>query len=201
MLARYQAALPPAQQAVYLVTMERSSSNQAATVGGIVLVGLGILFLVQQVVGFDIGHFGWPLFVLLPGLAFLAAYALGPRGAAGMAVPGCVLTTIGLIFAIQNTFNLWATWAYAWTLIIAAVGLGLTLQSERLGQPRAARTGIYMVESGLLGFVVFATLFELILDISHFGLGPLRGTLGPAVLILAGLYLLLRRRPRPASGV
>ena len=41
---------------------------------------------------------------------------------------------------------------------------------------------------------------ELILDISHFGLGPLRGTLGPAVLILAGLYLLLRRRPRSPSG-
>jgi hypothetical protein len=84
-------------------------------------------------------------------------------------------------------------------LIITAVGLGLTLQSERLGQPRAARSGVVMFELGLLGFVVFATLFELILDISHFGLGPLRGTLGPAVLILAGLYLLLRRRPRTAS--
>ena len=180
--------------------MERSSSNQAATVGGIVLVGLGILFLVQQSLGFDLGQFGWPLVIILPGLAFLAAYALGPRGAAGLAVPGCVLTTIGLILAIQNTFNLWATWAYAWTLIIAAVGLGLWLQAERLAQPRAARTGIYMFESGLVGFVVFATLFELILDISHFGLGPLRGTLGPAVLILAGLYLLLRRRPRFASG-
>ena len=58
-----------------------------------------------------------------------------------MAVPGCVLTTVGLILAIQNTFNLWQTWAYAWTLIIAAVGIGLTLQSERLGQPKAARTG------------------------------------------------------------
>jgi hypothetical protein len=180
--------------------MERSSSNQAATVGGVVLVGLGLLFLVQQVVGFDIGHFGWPLVVLVPGLAFLAGYALGPRGSAGMAVPGCVLTTTGLILAIQNTFNLWATWAYAWGLVVSAVGLGLTLQAERLGQPRAARTGLYMFESGLLAFVVFATVFELILDISHFGLGPLRGTLGPAVLILAGLYLLLRRRPRPASG-
>src|SRR5260370_26933710 len=126
--------------------MERSSSNQAATVGGIVLVGLGILFLVQQVVGFDIGHFGWPLFVLLPGLAFLAAYALGPRGAAGMAVPGCVLTTIGLILAIQNTFNLWATGAYAWTLVIAGAGLGPTLASERMGQPRAARAGILICE-------------------------------------------------------
>lgn len=180
--------------------MERSSGNQAATVGGIVLVGLGVVFLVQQVVGFDIGHFGWPIFILLPGLAFLAAYAVGPRGAAGLAVPGCVLTTIGLILAIQNTFDLWATWAYAWTLIVAAVGVGLMLQGERLGHARAARTGSYMVESGLLAFVVFATFFELILDISHFGLGLLRGTLGPAVLILAGLYLLLRRRTRPAPG-
>jgi hypothetical protein len=180
--------------------MERAPSNQAATIGGIVLVGLGIVFLLQQAIGFDIGHFGWPLFVILPGLALLAAFALGPRGASGLAVPGCVVTTIGLMLAIQNTFNMWETWAYAWTLIPTAVGIGLTLQGHRLGQPRVVRTGIYMVEGGLLGFVVFATFFELILDLSHFGLSQLRGTLGPAVLILAGLYLLLRRRERPVSG-
>jgi hypothetical protein len=180
--------------------MERSSGSQAATIAGIVLVGLGIVFLAQQALGFDIGQFGWPLFLILPGLGFLAAYALGPRGTAGMAVPGSVLTTIGLILAIQNTFGLWATWAYSWALIVAAVGIGLALQGERLGQPRAARSGIVMFETGLLAFVVFATFFELILDLSHFALGPLRGTLGPAVLILAGLYLLLRRRSRPVSG-
>src|SRR5438874_105871 len=81
-----------------------------------------------------------------------------------------------------------------------AMGTGVWLQGARLGQPRVVRTGIYMVEGGLLGFVVFATFFELILDLSHFGLSQLRGTLGPAVLILAGLYLLLRRRERPVSG-
>ncbi len=180
--------------------MERSSSNQAATVGGIVLVGLGVLFLVQQAIGFDLGRYGWPLFVMLPGLALLAAFALGPRGAAGLAVPGCVVTMVGMILAIQNTFNLWATWAYAWGLIVASVGLGLTLQGQRLGQPRVVRTGIYMLESGVLAFLVFATFFELVLDISHLGIGVLRGTLGPAILILAGLYLLLRRRPRSGSG-
>jgi hypothetical protein len=182
------------------VGVERSpANNQAATVGGIVLVGLGVVFLAQQAVGFDIGHYGWPIFVLLPGLALLAAFAIGPRGAAGLAVPGCVLTTIGLILAVQNTFNLWASWAYAWGLIVAAVGLGLTLQGERFGQPRVVRTGIGLLEGGLLGFIVFATFFELVLDISHLGIGILRGTLGPAILILAGLYLLLRRRARPVS--
>ena len=180
--------------------MERSSSNQAATIGGIVLVGLGVVFLAQQAVGFDIGHYGWPIFVILPGLAFLAAFALGPRSAGGLAVPGCVLTTIGLIMAVQNTFGLWATWAYAWGLIVAAVGLGLTLQGQRFGQPKVIRTGIRMIEGGLLGFIVFATFFELVLDISHLGIGVLRGTLGPAILILAGLYLLLRRRASGASG-
>src|ERR1700682_4033092 len=121
--------------------MERApSSNQAATVGGIVLVGLGVLFLAQQAIGFDIGHYGWPIFVLLPGLALLAAFALGPRAAAGLAVPGCVVTTIGLMLAIQNTFNLWATWAYSWGLIVAARGLGLALQGPRVGPPRGGDT-------------------------------------------------------------
>jgi hypothetical protein len=181
--------------------MQRSSSsNQAATVGGIVLVGLGVLFLAQQAIGFDLGHYGWPIFILLPGLALLAGFALGPRSAAGLAVPGCVVTMVGMILAIQNTFNLWATWAYAWGLIVASVGLGLILQGERLAQPKAVRTGVYMFESGVLAFVVFATFFELVLDISHLGIGVLRGTLGPAILILAGLYLLFRRRARPASN-
>jgi hypothetical protein len=177
--------------------MRRAPANdQMATIGGVVLVALGVLFLVQQAFGFDLGRFGWPLFVLVPGLAFLAAFALGPRSAGGLAVPGCVLTTIGLILAVQNTFHLWQTWAYAWALIPASVGLGLRLQGERMAQPRAVEVGTRMLEGFLLAFVVFGVFFELIIDLSHFGGGALRGTLGPAILILAGIYLLLRRRPR-----
>jgi hypothetical protein len=47
--------------------MERRGPDQAATVGGVVLVGLGVVFLTQQSLGVDIGHFAWPLFILLPG--------------------------------------------------------------------------------------------------------------------------------------
>lgn len=173
-----------------------ASPDQAARVGGVVLVGLGLLFLVQQAFGFDVGHYGWPLFIILPGLAMLGAFALSGRGASGLAVPGCVVTTVGLILAIQNTFGVWETWAYVWALIPAAVGLGLRLQGERLGQPRPIEVGTRMLEGGLLGFVVFAVFFELILDISHLGANAARSIVGPAVLILAGLYLLLRRSPR-----
>jgi hypothetical protein len=180
--------------------MERRGTDQVATVGGIVLVGLGVLFLVQQGLGIDIGQYAWPLFVLLPGFALLIAFAVGPRSAAGLAIPGCVVTTVGLILAIQNTFDLWQTWAYVWTLIPAAVGLGLRLQSERLGQQRPMQVGTRIFEGSLLAFVVLFVFFELILNLSHFTNGVARTLVGPAVLILAGIYLLMRRRPREAQS-
>jgi hypothetical protein len=175
--------------------VERRGPDQAATIGGVVLVGIGLLFLFEQELGVDIGHFGWPLFVILPGLGMLIAFALRPRAAAGLAIPGCVVTTIGLILGVQNTFNLWATWAYAWALIPASVGLGLRLQSEQLGQPKAMAVGTRMFEGFLLVFVVFAIFFELILDLSHFASGMVRTTIGPVLLVLAGIYLLMRRHP------
>ena len=177
----------------------RSGQDNIATVGGVVLVGLGLLFLVQQALGVDIGHFGWPLFVILPGLALLVAFAVGPRTAAGLAIPGCVITTVGLILAVDNTFDTWQTWAYAWALIPASVGLGLRLQSERLDQPRAMEAGTRMLEGFLLAFVVLAVFFELILNLSHVASGALRTFVGPALLILAGIYLLMRRRPSTTS--
>jgi len=183
--------------------VERRGPDQITTIGGVILVGLGLLFLLQQSFGIDIGHFAWPLFVILPGLGMLVAFALAPRSAAGLAIPGCVVTTIGLILGVQNTFGLWQTWAYAWTLIPAAVGLGLRLQSEQLGQPRAMQVGTRMFEFSMLGFVVLFVFFELILDLSHFASGVLRSTIGPAVLILAGIYLLMRRggtRARSEAG-
>jgi hypothetical protein len=180
--------------------MERRGPDQVATVGGVVLVALGVLFLVQQSFGIDIARLAWPLFVLIPGFALLIAFAVGPRSAAGLAIPGCVITTVGLILAIQNTFGLWQTWAYAWALIPASVGLGLRLQSERLGQPRAFQVGTRMFEGFLLVFVVLFVFFELILNLSNFASGALRTVVGPAVLILAGIYLLLRRRPGAAES-
>jgi len=174
--------------------VRRTEPDQAATIGGVVLVGLGLLFLIQQGLGIDIGRFGWPLFVILPGLGMLAAFAFASRSAAGLAIPGCVVTTVGLILAVQNTFNLWQTWAYAWALVPAAVGIGLRLQSEQLGQPRAMQVGMRMFEWSLLAFVVFFVFFEFVLDLSHVGNGLLRSTVGPALLILAGIYLLMRRR-------
>jgi hypothetical protein len=49
---------------------------------GVLLIVLGALFFVGQTVGIDLGHFGWPFFVIIPGLAvFGVGLALGsPTG-------------------------------------------------------------------------------------------------------------------------
>jgi hypothetical protein len=117
-----------------------------------------------------------------------------------LAIPGCVITTVGLILAIQNTFDLWQTWAYAWALVPASVGLGLRLQSERLGQPRAMQVGTHLFEGFLVAFGVLFVFFELVLNLSNFTSGVLRTMVGPAVLILAGIYLLMRHRPREVAA-
>jgi hypothetical protein len=108
-------------------------------------------------------------------------------------VPGCVVTTVGLLLAVMNAFSLWQTWAYAWGLVVASVGLGLILQGERLDQQRTVDVGVRLLEGGVLAFVVLGVFFELVLDLSHVGGGTLRGVAGPLILILVGLFVLVRR--------
>ncbi|MER3555314.1 MAG: hypothetical protein C4331_13480 [Meiothermus sp.] len=82
---------------------------------GIILVVLGGLFLLGQVVdlGESIGHWGWPFFVMLPGILLLVLAFVGGKTSAGLAVPGSIVTTVGLILFVQNVTDHFESWAYA----------------------------------------------------------------------------------------
>src|SRR5712691_10105169 len=84
----------------------------------VVLIVVGAMYLFAQWFGFDLGHLGWPFLIILPGLALLGAAAFDGRSLASLAVPASMVTTTGLILLVQNTFYLWDTWAYAWSLLI-----------------------------------------------------------------------------------
>ena len=53
--------------------------------------------------------------------------------------------------------------------------------------------GVRLLEGGVLAFVVLGVFFELVLDLSHVGGGALRGVAGPLILILVGVFVLVRR--------
>ena len=70
---------------------------------GVLLIALGALFLAGQAVGFDLGYFGWPFFVIIPGLAVfgIGLAAGGPTGER-ITPLGAAVTVTGVILLYQN---------------------------------------------------------------------------------------------------
>jgi len=158
---------------------------------GIALIVLGALFLIGRSV--DFGRFGWPFFVLVPGLIMLASAFLGRRDAAGLAVPGAIVTTIGLIMFVLNSTGRWEAMAYCWALIVAGAGAGNFIYGALTKDHARERDGMRTVYTGLILFAVFGVFFEfLIFD----GFGGLGRWLIPLVLIGAGVYMLFLRDPQ-----
>ncbi len=160
--------------------------------GGVLVVG-GLLLLAAQYARIDLGHYGWPLLVIVPGLGLLVAGLL-VREASGLIVAGTIVTATGLVLAVQNTFDLWATWAYAWALIgPGAVGVGLALQGRIRGSPRLVQVGTQLALLGLGLFVVFGVFFEGAVHLSGLDLGAVGQVALPVALVVVGLLLLATR--------
>jgi hypothetical protein len=156
------------------------------------LIGLGAMFLFGQIFGINIIGVLWPFFIIVPGLLFFVGMvALGKSGAP-LAIPGSIVTMVGLLLLFQNVTDLWATWAYAWALIFpTSVGVGIAIAGLWGDDPRAARAGGTMALVGLIIFAAFAIFFELLLNISGLRTGPIGRVLLPLLLIGVGVIVLL----------
>jgi hypothetical protein len=92
---------------------------------------------------------------------------------------------------VQNTFDLFATWAYGWTLVVVvAPGIGLLLHGSVAGQPRIREVGVWFAGLGAVLFGVGAIFFEGIIRLSGLDLGPAGRLLLPVVLIASGVFVL-----------
>lgn len=161
------------------------------TVAAVTLIGIGGLFLLGQVFDFSIVGSLWPLFVMIPGLIFLAiALRSNEKSAVGFIFPGVVITGTGIILMYQNVTDHWESWAYIWALYPVMVGIGLQFLSSRVQDERAGQVGRGLVRAGLLGFVALAALFELLI-FNGVGFGVL-ASLVPLAMIAVGAYLLFQ---------
>jgi hypothetical protein len=165
---------------------------------GLVLIILGGLFLAGELFDLRLGSSLWPLFIIVPGLVLFYFMASGGKEAAPLAIPGSLVTAVGLLLFYQNLTRHWESWAYAWALIFpTSFGIGLVIMGMRSENEGVRRTGEGFVRVGMIVFVVGGMFFELLI-----GIGGSRGTqiLLPVLLIAFGGYTIWRqlssRRPR-----
>ena len=163
-----------------------SQAQRSSLVGGLLLVGLGALFLVYQLSPslrelFSL-EFSWPLIVVGVGvfLLFLGLVV----GAPEMAVPAAIVGGIGGLLYWQNATDNWESWAYAWTLIPGFVGIGIILAGLLGGRlAKGLRDGLGLLIISLVGFAIFGSFLG-----GFDALGPY----WPLLLILAGVAILIR---------
>jgi hypothetical protein len=169
---------------------------------GLLLILLGAWFLAVRFVP-ELGDWmqriaDWPIWVIAPGLIFILAGLIS--GTFDLMVPGSIISGIGLILYYQNETGDWQSWAYAWALIICFVGIGVFLSNLFKGRFRDAfEEGGAPFMTGLIMFLIFGSIFR-----AMFGQSPLLGDYWPVLLIVVGLWSLIRpffRRKRKAEVV
>ena len=158
---------------------------------GVMLVVVGLFFLIVRVFDIDLSTYGWPLFIIIPGLTLIVVgfVSLGT----GALIPGGIITMTGLILAYQSSSGDWAAWAYAWPLVAPfGVGVGIYLQGLRDRNVRLLKQGRTLMFIALLIFMIGFVLFETILNISGIDYGWFGKAALPALLIVIGAVLLMR---------
>ena len=169
-----------------------SQRNIGSLVGGSLLIIFGVLALVGKIFqNFNFWETFWPFFIIGVGVLFFVGMFAGGRSVSGLAIPGTIITTIGLMLFYQNITNHWESWSYGWTVILMSVGLGIFIMGIWGQNVTQRAAGLRVLRLGLIMFVIFGAFFELIFTSGMpFGL---RSIIFPTGLILLGLYLVLMR--------
>lgn len=173
--------------------------GRASLLAGVMLVGLGVLFLIGQVFNVNLWQFLWPFFIIVPGLLFFVGMLLGGKAAGPLAIPGSIVTMVGLLLLYQAVTNHWESWAYAWALIFpTSVGIGLAINGAWSDVERLTHTGMRWITAGLIVFLAGGVFFEVLLNISN---NVVSSVIWPGLLIVLGIYLLVRRGSRTAEPI
>ncbi len=160
-------------------------------VAGACFLILGAAIFVAQYFGFRIGHYIWPVFILIPGI-LLFVVSMKVEGGLGesFAIVGSIISMLGLMFFAMSISGMWASWAYAWALLFpTSIGIGQIFYGRYKDQASLVKTGWSLVKVGAAIFLIGFLFFEGILNISdmRFGMFGL-----PLFFIALGVFLLMR---------
>ncbi len=148
---------------------------------GVLLIAAGVLLLASNIGLFRFNwNFVWPLFLLVPGLVFEFSF-FGTGRNPGVLVPGGILTLYGLFFYL-NILTGWSFMDNLWPVFILGPAIGLFQLYVFGGRERGT-----LIASSILGFISMVFL-----SFTLFGFAA--DFIGPAILILFGLFILAKNK-------
>ena len=174
---------------------ERSAADTLVIWLGVALGLVGVVLTFAQLFGVRALELGWPILVIVPGLAIVIASLVSPggRGLGYLAIPGAMVLVTGMILEVQAVTRDWQSWSYAWALVApGSVGLGFLLAGARERSRWARITGWVLLAAGATLFVVAEWFFVRIARIGGPGLGQGFGLVLPALVITLGLVMVVR---------
>ena len=161
-------------------------------VAGVVLIAFGLLALVGQIFrSFPFWSYLWPFIIIGFGGLFFVGMLAGGKSLAGLAIPGALISGLGLIMFIQNLTGYWESWAYSWTILLVLIGLGIFIMGLYTEDAHRRQAGLKVMKVGAILFILFGGFFELILN--AFRPYGIQQYLFPFLLIALGVYLVVVR--------
>ena len=140
----------------------KMGSAKPVTAISILIVAVGVILLAVSIFLQDSVNIALPLvFFMLGGVFYLLVYAGSERWrlASVLFIPGSFLLALGLILLLNAFTGDTKSWAYAWLLLIAGLGLGAILASRgQAWRPWVTLTGWGMAVLGVTLFAVFGAI-------------------------------------------
>lgn len=166
--------------------MQTNRSNIGALIGGAIMIVFGLLSLTGQLFHALDWDFFWPLILIGFGALLFVMMFAGGKESTALAIPGSIVTGVGLILLFQSITHHWVSMSYFWILIILFVGTGIYVMGWRADEEAQKQSGAKLMKIGLILFVVFGMFFEMLFSSDN-------NILFPAFLVVLGAYLVLSR--------
>lgn len=153
-------------------------------------IGAGLFLLAATIFDFHLMDVLWPFFIIGPGLLLMMPAYKSTEAQQNtfsfLAVPGAVITAVGVLLFVMNITDHFEAWAYAWTLVIAAGIWGIGYMKRFNTVSPDHDTVAKLIRWSVFAFAGLAVFFEIIVFENFNPLFSL-------ALIGYGVYLLAKK--------
>ena len=162
-------------------------------IAGIVLITIGAVAWAMTAADIDpsqwLGGSGWTLFILIPGIVlFVGGLLAQDEPAAGLTIAGSIVMTVAAMLFVMDRTEHYEAWAYAWTLIPGAAGIGVLIHGLKTDDSGKMKAGGRLIAISLAMFAIGAWFFETIFQTGTVPFGI--DAFWPAVLVIVGVFVI-----------